>query len=801
MEIAHKMSSATPFPQSETGSIFLQYHWPVSWITLPQIEAPPFVMGFRLFLDEPRDITLRCHLTADERYEFYLDGELIVGGPERCSAEAWHYETIDLPVKAGRHVLFARVSVLDIHGPYAQCSVRPGFLLGVEPVFEGEDAAALQARWGTGLAPWEARRIDGYQWIDELDLDILDGRQYPWGIERGECDGWTKAQINAKASIAHPTDLYPLRLLVPGTLPRMLRTPIPGGRVRFVEDVSLVDDLLRHRVDPQRHLPELADQIRELLAGRSSWKISPRKKYRAIIDLQNYFCAYPKIRVSGGRDARVTLAWAEALFQEKTSPGPFGPKGNRNEIEDRLFAGYADAFILDGGENRGYAPLWWEAGRFIQLVIETQDEELILHELVLEETRYPLEAESTISASDERLAQLTPILLRTLQVNAHETFMDCPYYEQLNYTGDTLIDCLIVYTITRDVRLVRKSLQLFADSRLPEGLTQSRFPSRARQVIPPFSLLWVSMVRHHAWWRGEADFVRSLLPGTRGVLDAHLLHLNSRGLLENLRGWNFLDWVEGWEGGVPPDGDPGRMSGPLNWLMVYSLQAAAELETFAGEPELATRYSRLAQALARATESAFWDAERGLFADDLDHRHFSEHAQCLALLSGHAEEKMSARAAEGLGRATDLRRCTIYFSHYLFETFRLLNRPEALFHRLEDWFKLPGQGFVTTPECPEPSRSDCHAWGSHPLFHFYATILGVRPAAMGFAQVEVRPQLGPLQNVYGRMVHPAGWIEVDLLRAGDRLEGTITLPEAVTGIFHGATGDQILKSGIQKISA
>jgi alpha-L-rhamnosidase len=685
------MSIASPsFPQSETGSIFLRYHWPVSWITLPQAGEPPYVLGFRLIVDEPCDITLRCHVTADERYELYLDGERIAQGPERGSAEAWYYETLDLPVKAGWHVLFARVWALDIHGPYAQCSVRPGFLLGVELV-SGEEATALQARWGTGLAPWEVRRIDGYEWIDDRELDIVDGRQYPWGIERGECDGWTKARINAKASTAHPVDLYPLRLLVPGTLPRMLRSPVPTGRVRFAEDVSLVDDLLHHRVDSQRHLPEFANQVLDLLAGRSALHVPARKKYRVIIDLENYFCAYPEMRVSVGKDARITIAWAEALFQELTSEGPHGSKGNRNEIENRLFAGYADAFILDGGANRTYAPLWWEAGRFIQLVIETQEEEVILHELTLEETRYPLEAESVFSASDERFSQLTQILLRTLQVNAHETFMDCPYYEQLNYTGDTLIDCLITYTITRDIRLVRKSLQLFAHSRLQDGLTQSRFPSRARQIIPPFSLLWISMVRHHAWWRGEADFIRSLLPGVRAILDAHLEHINARGLLENLRGWNFLDWVKEWEGGVPPDGDPGRVSGSLNWLMVYSLQAAVELETFAGEPELAARYARLAQALARATESAFWDAERGLFADDLEHRHFSEHAQCLALLSGQAEGQMSARAADGLGRATDLRRCTIYFSHYLFETFHLLKRPEGLFHRLEDWFKLSAQ--------------------------------------------------------------------------------------------------------------
>ena len=103
---------------------------------------------------------------------------------------------------------------------------------------------------------------------------------------------------------------------------------------------------------------------------------------------------------------------------------------------------------------------------------------------------------------------------------------------------------------------------------------------------------------------------------------------------------------------MPPGGDPGGTSGPLNWLLVYSLQAAAELEIFAGEPELAARYTRLAQRQARATEAAFWDEERGLFADDLAHHHFSEHAQCLALLGGHAGRQMAARTAAELLRTT-----------------------------------------------------------------------------------------------------------------------------------------------------
>jgi hypothetical protein len=213
------------------------------------------------------------------------------------------------------------------------------------------------------------------------------------------------------------------------------------------------------------------------------------------------------------------------------------------------------------------------------------------------------------------------------------------------------------------------------------------------------------------------------------------------------------------------------------------------------------RYTRLADAHARATEAAFWNDERGLFADDLEHRLFSEHAQCLAILSGRAREPLAARAAQGLLEASDLAPCTIYFTHYLFETMRNLNQGDRFFQRLEYWHTLKNQGFVTTPEMPEPSRSDCHAWGCHPLFHFQATILGIRPAAMGFAQVEIRPQLGPLQNAKGRMVHPAGWIEVEVHTTGDRLNATISLPEGVTGTFQGRRETLALRSGRQEVSA
>lgn len=95
--------------------------------------------------------------------------------------------------------------------------------------------------------------------------------------------------------------------------------------------------------------------------------------------------------------------------------------------------------------------------------------------------------------------------------------------------------------------------------------------------------------------------------------------------------------------------------------------------------------------------------------------------------------------------------------------------------RLQEWETLLGDGLKTTIEMPEPTRSDRHAWGAHPLFHFHATLAGIRPAAPGFESVEVKPQLGSLSWIEAEMPHPRGTIRVIV---SDGVE-TVELPEGV----------------------
>jgi alpha-L-rhamnosidase len=766
--------------RSENAIWFTRGRWPCAWIDCPHAEPPPIVTAYRrrFILDDA--VSLRVHVTADERYELFLDGARIGRGSERGEPRTWFFETYDLTLHRGPHVLVALVWSLGRAAPFAQMSVYSGFLLAPQ------EQAYLPVL-GTGVAAWEARQLPGYRFVDVAPRGshtffavgsnvIIDGHQFAWGFERGEGPGWAPARVldpgfNGVTRAEYP----PAHMLQPATLPPMLAEACPPGSVRLITEPPESDPA----AIPLRRDDHLAGEQagwNALLGEQQPLTVPPRTRRRVIVDLGRYTCAYPELVVSGGNGSTLRWSWAESLYCESEVK----TKGNRDDIDGKYFVGLGDTFLPDGGERRVFRPLWWGCGRYVELMVATGGEELIFEHVTLHETRYPLEMESTFAASDGRMERIVPIMVRALQMCAHETYMDCPYYEQLMYVGDTRLEALTTYVSTRDDRLPRKALRMFDVSRLPSGLTQSRYPSRVTQIIPPFSLWWVAMVYDYALWRDDLDFVRTLMPGVRGVLDRFQHFLNADRLVEAPSGWNFTDWAPEWAGGVPPDGELG-VSGVINWQFALVLTLVARLEAWLGEPELATRAQAQAAALAARLINQFWDEERGLFADDLQHQHYSEHAQCLAILSGLLDATRQRRVAEGLLGNADLTRTTIYFSHYLLETYAALGRIDALFDRMALWFELPALGFTTTPEQPEPSRSDCHAWGAHPLYHYFATVLGIRPADPGFGTVEIHPQLGSLTYARGTLVHPRGEVAVELYVGEDGLHGRVSLPAGVSG--------------------
>jgi alpha-L-rhamnosidase len=93
--------------------------WPCSWISATATLVPPFVSAYRCRFTLDHAATIRIHVSADERYELFLDGDRVGRGPERGEPRHWRFETYDLPLVAGKHVLVARVWSLGEHAPGA----------------------------------------------------------------------------------------------------------------------------------------------------------------------------------------------------------------------------------------------------------------------------------------------------------------------------------------------------------------------------------------------------------------------------------------------------------------------------------------------------------------------------------------------------------------------------------------------------------------------------------------------------------------------------------------------------------
>ena len=761
-----------------------------AWIWHPDVRPhETAVLRFALTFDAgPEEGSLTFQVTADQRFQLRLDGELITVGPDYSDPAHWSIVTCQVPLSPGPHRLEALVwwladgtraseRMANAHAgvapPMTQMTIRGGFLFAAEGWAE---------RLSTGRAPWQVVDLTGAVGFEHRPLPNYHDIGPAWRVDLGR---WNQeGRAVPAAVICDPVQDNPYGLhrpdwrLHPTDLPEQRRVRWSGGRIRAV-----TSDHLDRPFQAEDEADAQCAAAQALLRDGSTWVVPARSEYTLLWDCEDYVCGYPALAWSGGAGAAVEVEWAEALYEagRASEVQTLTGKGNRDAIRDKVFLGFGDTFLADG-ERRETPPLWWRAGRYLRVRIRTGLQPLKLERLAILTTGYPLDPVATWRSSDPRLDAAVPLLRRALLASAHEVWADSPFYEQLPYVGDNVIECLAGYVVSPDDRLCRRAIELFDWSRSYNGLVAERYPSRWPQSSTTYALLWPTLVQHQAWWRDDAPFVRRQLPGVRALLEQVFALVRPDGLLGEVPGWSFVDWVPAWAQGVAPGAREGDSS-ILNLHVLRALRSASALEQAFGERELFDRYERRAGALAGCIRARYWDAARGLVRDTTESRVFSEHAQCLALLGGLLDSADALRCHEGLLTAPGLTRCTVYFQHYLFEALALMGGEERLQRGLDFWRGLPDLGFRALPEAPEPSRSDCHGWSAHALFHLYATVAGIRPAEPGFRTVMVRPQLGSLSRVAGRCVHPRGTINFAFAATGTSLAVDLDLPAEVDGLL------------------
>jgi hypothetical protein len=350
---------------------------------------------------------------------------------------------------------------------------------------------------------------------------------------------------------------------------------------------------------------------------------------------------------------------------------------------------------------------------------------------------------------------------------------------------------LISYTVAGDDRLARQAIQAFNDSRIPDGITQSRYPSSSPQYIPTFSLLWIGMVHDFWCYRDDRAFVRAQLSGTRAVLDWFLQHQRSDGLLEKLPWWVFADWAEDFEFGEPPQDENGG-SAVVTLQFIEALRYAAEIEEAFGDRLRANKYRDASSRASTGLRSLCWNQKYGLLADTPAQKHFSQHANILGVwldVVPHTQQKtvltkILSKSDAGFkadGPLPPMSQATYYFRFYLARALQHAGKGNEYLRLLQPWRDMIALGLTTWAEKNEPTRSDSHAWSAHPNFDLLTIVAGIRPDTPGFNSITIEPHLGPLTHVAAAMEHPKGDIQVEYTRGIEGIEADVSLPRGSTG--------------------
>jgi hypothetical protein len=740
--------------------------WSAQWISCPGVVEKAYgVYHFRKTFDlADASSQFIIHVSADNRYVLYVNGTEVGRGPARSSLYNWNFATYDIAshLHKGKNVIAALVWNMGEYAPVAQISAQTGFLLQGDD--KAEDIVNSDNKWkvfhDTAYAPCATNMgalLHTYFVVgpgDEVQADA-----YPWNWQEPAFDDskWQQARVLGTPVVPQGYGSDNIWTLAPRTIPQMEEKMQRMAVVRSKQGKN---------------------EDSYFLQGGHPLTVAPHTKKTFLIDQSFETIGYPVLKVSGGKGSKIQMTYAEALFNSK------GQKENRNVVEGKTMKGLYDIFYPDGGKERSFSPLWLRTWRYIQLDIQTGDQPLVLDDLYGIYTGYPFVQKASFASNDSSLKEIWKVGWRTARLCAGETYFDCPYYEQLQYEGDTRIQSLISLYNTGDDRLMRKAINDFFNSRLPMGLTQGRYPSSRLQVIPPFSLFWVSML-HDYWMLREDDaFLNKYLDGANVVLHWYENHIDSSlGMLGRMKWWSFVDWNDAFPGGTPPGANDGH-SAIITLQYAYTLRQAAELFNYFGRKEEGNHFSQLADQLSKSTYEHCFDKAKMEMADTPEKNSYSQHASIMAILADAIPAADEQKVMKNILYDTSLSQATFYYRFYLTRAMVKAGMADLYYSQLTPWRDMLRIGLTTFAEKPDPTRSDCHAWSASPEYDFLATICGIMPDAPGFSKVKIEPALGELTHVNGTMPVPDGTITVTLTRKDKTgIEGEVTLPEKLTGRF------------------
>lgn len=770
--------------------------WTAQWIMHPTVQpqAHAVVLFRKNFELTKKPDSFVVHVSADNHYRLFVNGQYILRGPARGDLSHWFYETVDIAkyLQSGENVIAAEVVNWGPKRSFSYFSQMTSFILQGDSESEkivntsGESWKCFHNQaFSPKIVNWMTDRstIDFGLYVGN-PTDSIRADMYPWGWQNSDFDdsGWLPAKW---ADIAGGRDtqfaggiLYSGgKLLIPRRVSVLKETQMPFAQIRRTTGIAKNENFIK---------------------GTGALFIPKNQKVSILIGQNQLTIGYPEMVVSEGKDAHIQVMYAENLIIKQKSP-----KGNRNEIEGKYMVGIKDVFIPDGGKERIFKPTYLRPFRYIQLDIETKEEPLTIEKYYHVECKAPLELLAKFETKNPLIDWIMDAGWRSVSLCAQDNLLSDAYYEQMQYTGDSRVHNLSLLTLSGDDRLTRNALIQFDQSRIPEGLTYACYPNPFHLIIPSYSLMWIDQVHDYMMWKDDKEFISQFELGIQSVLHWFEQKMQPNGLLGKMEWWGAFAWPRHYKNGESPTIYDGNNT-LYSLQFANSLRHAADIFEYIGKTAQALEYRKRADEICQAVNRLCKNKD-GFYAESPGNEQVSQITNLLAILSEAVTGNEARQLMQNLLEPKDWFGQVDLFLHlYLFEAMNKTGLQEHFLSELTEWQLMKERGMTTFAEVPlewgeENQRSECHPWSSSPNVFMFKTVCGINPTSVGHKTVEIAPSFGELTQIKAVYPHPLGNIELDLQKVDSKVEGTITVPDEMLVTFVWGNQKLNLRSGKQNI--
>lgn len=411
----------------------------------------------------------------------------------------------------------------------------------------------------------------------------------------------------------------------------------------------------------------------------------------------------------------------------------------------------------------------------------------VVSNVYLREYASPDMDDAAFSCSDPRMNRIFAAAVQTLRQNAADLLTDCSGRERAGWLCDTFFSGRAAFDLSGHTSIERKFLEDFLLApqlpELPEGVIPMCYPADHPDgnFIPQWPLWLVLELREYLQRSGDRALVDAFADKVRAFLRYLSGFENTDGLIENLPGWNFVEWsaANTFTQGV---------NYPTNMLYASTLATAAELW---GWEEMNAQCARIREFVRlRAYDGSFF-VDNALREEGELRRTINRTEVCqyfafffdVATPDSHPELWSKLVDDFGPHRRQTKTHPEIHFANAFIGNYLRLDllsrygRRGQVVEEIRGYFLGMADTTGTLWENDSPSASCNHGFASYVVRWILCDLAGVVEIDTVARQIRIRKPCAGMQWVDLRLPLPGGQLTLNWRREKRRWLSSITAPE------------------------